>query len=238
MAKKSWLEVVAACKKSIGNQKKGYSQSGYIDVTVDGKTINTRRDCSGFVSVCLSFYTGKKLLTSSSGFSSDSNVAKYMTNAGFSKMDWPGWSGTQAGDIYVVNGHVEICAKSGTKDVYNCGSNDSNNNPGVTKSGHNSYTYIWRPGNPGTGGQILSTGSAVSSDGGANTTDSSSGENIFSKLSSGFSNIWSAATNGILTNNANVDLANAWKGTDSGTSTTDSGTDSGASNDASYNGPG
>ena len=144
MAKKSWLEVVAACKKSIGNQKKGYSQSGFIDVTVDGKTINTRRDCSGFVSVCLSFYGGKKILVNSTAYTTGMGIGDYLESLGFKKIKWPGFDKTKAGDIYAVIGHVEICAKSGTNIVYNCGSNSSSNNPGPTTSSHKSYSYLWR----------------------------------------------------------------------------------------------
>lgn len=229
---KDWLSIVAACKKSIGQQQKGYSQSGYIDVTVDGKTINTRRDCSGFVSVCLSFYTGKKLLTNSSGYESDPGVAKYLTSAGFSKMPWPGFDKTQAGDIYVKGGsHVEICAEGGTKKVYNCGSNESCNNPGVTNSGHSGYNYIWRPGDPGTGGQDLTVGAASGSSDSSATADTSSTTSIFDSLSSAFTNVFTEAGNRLLKGDKNTDftsVANAAISSDTGSSSS-SGTDDSAS---------
>jgi hypothetical protein len=158
---KDWLSVVAAVKKAIGVQQKGYSQSGYIDFTVDGKTYNTRRDCSGFVSACLNVYTGEKHLTSSRGFASDANIASWLTKYGFSKMNWPGWENTKAGDILVIPGHVEISAQDGVKKVYNCGSDSSCNNPGITDGSKSAYTYIWRPNNAGTGGQILTTNAGV-----------------------------------------------------------------------------
>ena len=158
---KDWLSVVAAVKKAIGVQQKGYSQSGYIDFTVDGKTYNTRRDCSGFVSACLNVYTGEKHLTSSRGFASDANIASWLTKYGFSKMNWSGWENTKAGDILVIPGHVEISAQDGVKKVYNCGSDSSCNNPGITDGSKSAYTYIWRPNNAGTGGQILTTNAGV-----------------------------------------------------------------------------
>lgn len=144
MAKLTWIETVAACKKSIGSQKKGYSQTSTIEVTVNGKTLVTRRDCSGFVSVCLSFFTGSKILTNSTSFVSSESVESYLKKAGFKKVKWTGWDKVKTGDILAIVGHVEISAKSGTKQVYNCGSNSSSNNPGITTSSRSEYTCIWR----------------------------------------------------------------------------------------------
>lgn len=229
--KKDWLSVVKACKNSIGIQKKGYSQSGYIDVNVDGKTINTRRDCSGFVSVCLSFYTGEKILTSSSGFMSGSNVETYLKKHGFSKYDFPGWDKVKAGDILVVKGHVEISAENGSKSVYNCGSNSSCNNPGATKSGHKTYTYVWRPNNAGTGGENYATNSVAGTDDGTSTTTTTTTSNggstsILSTVSNFMSSFATKALNGLFGGSYDTDYSDVFNtGSTTTTTTTSSGSD-------------
>lgn len=135
----NWLSIVQAVKQAVASQKPGYNQSGYITITVNGKKIRTRTDCSGVVSAMLQAYGSYSSGTMTS--------THYMTSAptGFKKIAWPGWDNLQAGDILIdQSSHTEVYAGSG-RQVYNAGSTGSINNPGATTSGHSSYDYIWRP---------------------------------------------------------------------------------------------
>lgn len=147
---KDWLNTVAKVKSALGNLKLGYSQTSKSKITVDGVTKYIRRDCSGFVSCCLSYYTGKDYLAGSSSYATQSN--DYLLKAGFTPIKWPGWDKLKAGDIMAINGHVEIFVRNdgAVHKVYNCGWHDSANNPGITNSGHSYYTVIWRPNVAGT----------------------------------------------------------------------------------------
>lgn len=147
---KDWLNTVAKVKAALGNLKLGYSQQSKSKITVDGVTKYIRRDCSGFVSCCLSYYTGKDYLAGSSSYATQSN--DYLLKAGFTPIKWPGWDKLKAGDIMAINGHVEIFVRNdgAVHKVYNCGWHDSANNPGITNSGHSYYTVIWRPNVAGT----------------------------------------------------------------------------------------
>lgn len=145
----TWLNICVKVKQAIAALHKGYSQSGYNKITVNGETRTIRRDCSGYVSACISYYTGKHYLTTSHTYTKRSNST--LSKAGFSSFAWPGWGSLQVGDIIARNGHVEIFAglENGKHMVWNCGSDKSVNNPGKTVSGHSSYTTVWRPANPG-----------------------------------------------------------------------------------------
>ena len=141
-----WVDVVKAVKKAIAAQKPGYSQSNYITIDVGTGDIKVRTDCSGFVSACLIAFGKLKngTMLSSHNYSnkSDSN----MSGTGFAAMDWPGWDALIEGDIIARSGHVEIFARNdgNTHYVYNCGGTDSVNSPDATRTGHSSYTTIWR----------------------------------------------------------------------------------------------
>lgn len=166
----SWISIVQAVKQAIAAQQPGYSQSRYITINVGGIEKSVRTDCSGFVSACVSYYTGQDFGTTSSGFLSQ-NIP-VLLNAGFQFMGWPGWEGLVPGDIIAVSGHVEIFAgnEGGTHMVYNCGSDFSTNNPGMTKTSRTAYSGIWR--SPENGSAVLNTtgiaGTTTNNNGGTN----------------------------------------------------------------------
>ena len=143
----SWINVVRAVKEAIAAQKPGYSQSRYITINVNGKTIKVRTDCSGLVSACLAAYGA---IPSNKYYRSATLVNKddaTLTKSGmFTAMDFPGWDNLKEGDILVVNGHTEIFSRNdGNKHyVYNAGSTSSINNPGETRSSKSTYKMIWR----------------------------------------------------------------------------------------------
>lgn len=135
----NWLSCVRAVKEAVAAQKPGYNQSNYINITINGKTIRTRTDCSGVVSAMLQSYGSYAAGTMSSTGNMQGAPPK-----GFKKLNWSGWNNLQEGDILIRSGHTEVYAGSGKK-VYNAGGTSSINNPGATDSGYNSYTYVWRP---------------------------------------------------------------------------------------------
>lgn len=151
----SWINIVQAVKQAIAAQQPGYSQSRSITIDVGGVPKSVRTDCSGFVSACVSYYTGQDFLTNSSGYLSP-NIG-ILQNAGFQYMPWPGWEGLVPGDIIAISGHVEIFAgnEGGTHMVYNCGSDSSTNNPGMTKTSRSAYSSIWR--SPEAGSAVLNS---------------------------------------------------------------------------------
>ena len=137
----SWLDACAKVKAAIAANKPGYSQTIRIKINVDGTEMTVRPDCSGYVSACISYYTGKDFLTYTGAMlSKDAAISKY----GFTRIPWTSWQSCQPGDIVVRNGHTCIFAgPTGTNNVWNCGSDSSVNNPGMTQD-HSKYTYIWR----------------------------------------------------------------------------------------------
>lgn len=135
----NWLAVVTAVKEAVASQKPGYSQSGYITINVNGKSIRTRTDCSGVVSAMLQAYGAY-----SPGKMVGTGAMQDDPPPGFKKLKWAGWDNLQAGDILISAGHTEVYAGSGNS-VYNAGGDSSINNPGATPSSHDSYTYVWRP---------------------------------------------------------------------------------------------
>ena len=147
----SWISIVKATKKAMADamQNRQYNQGASVKLTVDGKTLSVRTDCSGLVSGCLRFFGAMNNVLNSSGFCSAKSIK------GFTKMSWPGWDGLVEGDIIARNGHVEIFARNegGTHYVYNGGSTKSLRSADATVTGHSSYTTVWRC-NSGSGSHI------------------------------------------------------------------------------------
>ena len=141
----SWIDVVRAVKQAVAAQKPGYSQTNFINITVGGRTIRVRTDCSGLVSACVDVYGNKSgYLTDSRGFTNKGN--KVLLELGFTPLSWSGWDSLQEGDIIAKDGHVEIFSRNegGRHYVYNAGATSSINNPGETGSSKPSYTTVWR----------------------------------------------------------------------------------------------
>lgn len=136
----TWVSVVQATKEAMATASGTYSQGSSCNITVDGKSIKARTDCSGFVSACLKAFGSDIGTQTSASFTSGVKIP------GFTKMSWPGWDKLVKGDIIALNGHVEIFSHndgSGHK-VWNYGSNKSAPVKGVTGSSHGSYTTVYR----------------------------------------------------------------------------------------------
>lgn len=136
----TWIGIIKEVKKAIATNIGHYSQGESHNIEIDGKTINIRPDCSGFVSACLEVYGASSGKYTSHSFTSGVNIK------GFEKSGWPGWENLIEGDIIATNGHVEIFARNdgGTHYVYNVGSHKSAANPDATKSSRSEYTTVYR----------------------------------------------------------------------------------------------
>ena len=141
----TWLSIVKAVKSAMAAQNPTYGNK-YISITVGGKTLSVRTDCSGYVTACLKYYGCNVGNMTSASFTNPSNQT--MLNSGFVSMPFTGWENLQEGDIIAKTGHVEIYShtENGKHMVYNCGSTNSLRSATPTKSSKIVYTTVWRPG--------------------------------------------------------------------------------------------
>ena len=227
--KMNWDSTVKTVKAAIAAQNPVYNQGGYIYIKINNVTEKVRTDCSGYVSACLVYYGAFKSgeITNSTGFSSSSDIENKLTNAGFKKRRFTGWSDLRCGDIISQSGsHVEIFAYTirGHNYVYSCGSTNTLRSAGPTlDSGKHVYDTVWSPPENavGTIGSYSSDGIPATTDG---VTTPSSGTSFFDKLGGFFSEAGSRMLNGVFTGNFNSDFSSYWNGntgsTDSSTSST------------------
>lgn len=155
----TWVSVVQATKEAMATASGTYSQGSSCNITVDGKSIKARTDCSGFVSACLKAFGSDVGTLTSSTFTSGVKIP------GFTKMSWPGWNKLVKGDIIALNGHVEIFSHNdgGSHKVWNYGSNKSAPVKGVTGSSHDSYTTVYRCNSNAGKGSGITLGNAIGS---------------------------------------------------------------------------
>lgn len=146
--KMNWMTCVKTVKAAIASKVNSYSQSSSHTYNINGKTIKIRDDCSGYVSGVLNLYGAfsNSYMTSSRGFVSESGVASKLKAAGFQKLSFS-WDACKQGDIIARNGHVEIFdhTKDGVHYVYSNGSTSGIKSTEPRKTGHKSYSVIWRP---------------------------------------------------------------------------------------------
>lgn len=149
----NWLSIVSSVKKVLATQVGYYSQGALVEVTMpDGTKGTLRPDCSGYVGFCLwlSGLQGSSPNINSASGSSGGSIPGVTCHAMSELSDY---SQLLPGDIVFKSGHVEIIAESPVpgstgetrSKVYNCGSNDSAANPGITTgTALGKYTYFWR----------------------------------------------------------------------------------------------
>ena len=225
-----WLSIVREVKRQFAEKKMGYSQSRWTDITIGGKTIKMRTDCSGYVTTCMKFYGA---LPENTGVCSTHSMIRGnsdMEKSGFKAMSWPGWDGLIEGDVLVnPSTHTEIFARNdgGSHYVYNCGSDSSCNSADPTGSSKGSYEIVWRPGAAGEGAVDVDGQSTLGSI--ANTV--SEGLSIFAKIGGALASAGATAFNRILKGDwSNTDYTKEVQNAFSGSSSSDSGdgsTDSG-----------
>jgi len=145
-----WMTSVKSVKAALAKQKFVYSQTRYSTIKIGTLSESVRHDCSGYVSACLYFFGAfkKNQMTTSWGFAKDSDIAKQLKAAGFTKMDWPGWSSLKEGDIITQpNAHVEIFSHNlnGKHYVYSNGkTSDCQSAVATPDGGRHRYTVAWR----------------------------------------------------------------------------------------------
>lgn len=124
----NWVECVKNTKQLMASKVGYYGYGQYRTISYNGKSYTIRIDCSGYVSACLYFYGLQSGLNAYSSAGLKGNIP------GFVKYKWNGSTDKlQVGDILVYDGHTEIWAGNGK--VYNYGSNNSAEVPGVTNYG-------------------------------------------------------------------------------------------------------
>ena len=227
---KNWLAIVEAVKKAIASQSPGYSQSRYITITVNGRSMKARTDCSGYVGTCLKYYgvLDEGTNVTSRTFSSSNFPA--LSSGGFTHMPFSSWENLKAGDIISLPGHVEIFCeiKNGQHYVYNCGSDKSVNSPTPTVSGHSSYTDVWRPGDAGSADGSISAEGSTSASLSSGSNESNDAASI---ITSHFSAFASKAMNGVLTGNWDNNFSSLTDtGSSSDSGSVSSGSDASAAN--------
>lgn len=156
-----WLEICKQTKQALAQVIKDsgfypgpkedpnsqYSWYGESPVSVNGKTISVRRDCSGYVSACIYFYGQAQGITtgynwSTQNFSESGEGGQALTQLGFTPK--PGDSSILAGDVEVnLALHMQVAAEDGGRLVYNAGSNSSISNPGATSGGSHTWDILW-----------------------------------------------------------------------------------------------
>ena len=164
-----WVSIVRAVKQLVAAQAPVYNQSGYINITYNGRTVKTRTDCTGIIATMLKFYG---VLPESTNITSRVLLTEGAIPNGFTKSPWPGWDKLVEGDIISRAGHAEIFAfNNGNKHmVYNGGSTNALASPGATYTGHkDGYDVIWRCNEtssinnliPGMSNGVLGTGAEL-----------------------------------------------------------------------------
>jgi hypothetical protein len=219
-----WLSIVKSVKALVAAQKPKYDQGGTMYITYNGKKWKMRPDCSGLVGIMLQIYGA---IPEGTNVTSSSLCSSGAISDGFTYGGWPGWDNLQEGDIITRHGHVEIFCRNenGTHYVYNGGSTDALCSAGATKTGHSQgYEVVWRPGDAGTGSNVVSTGDATVS-----TDSSSSSDDIASNVASVFSQLQSGALEVALGTKSVDDIDFTWGSSSSSSSTSTTDTSSSAS---------
>ena len=212
--REKWINIVAEVKQQIAASKLGYSQGGTVNVTIGGKTLSVRRDCSGFVTACLAFYGNVPYSTTS--LRSDTYAkgnSSLLKDSNFTMEKFKSFNDLRKGDIIAKSGHVEIFAANvdGNTYVYNVGSDSSANDPYATIHSYeeNQYTTVWRVGAPGNGAvkapnhdvQVDKNynGSPTTASVNSDSSGSSKASSFLSKITGAFSSVGNALFEAALT---------------------------------------
>ena len=228
MSKKrqTWLKIVQDIKKL-------YSNYGYYDdtgtvrvpITYNGKTLQCRLDCSGYVSACIAFAgiirdDQQPMVIYNTAHENGHSNSWGMSEIGFTHFIFDGdLSKLAPGDVMSNDVHSQIFAGiiDGQPMVYSVGDNYSCAQPGATSWSGTGYTNFWSI--DGVKSDLVYKGGVKSTSTGAKTstettstvddstesTSSSTGGTAFEKIKNWISQFTSKAINGLITGNWDTD---------------------------------
>ena len=233
MSKKrqTWLKIVQDIKKLYSNYGY-YSQVGRVPITYNGKTLNCRLDCSGYVSACIAFAgiirdDQQPMVIYNTAHENGHSNSWGMSEIGFTHFIFDGdLSKLSPGDVMSNEDHTQIFAGiiDGQPMVYSVGSDWQCAQPGATSWSGTGYTNFWSI--DGVKSDLVYKGGVKSTSTGARTstettsavdastvddstesTSSSTGGTAFEKIKSWISQFTSKAINGLITGNWDTNYA-------------------------------
>ena len=222
--RQKWLKIIQDVKKL-------YSNYGYYDdtgtvrvpITYNGKTLQCRLDCSGYVSACIAFAgiirdDQQPMVIYNTAHENGHSNSWGMSEIGFTHFIFDGdLSKLSPGDVMSNDVHTQIFAGiiDGQPMVYSVGDNYSCAQPGATSWSGTGYTNFWSIDGVKSDlvykGGIKSTSSDTSSGTGGHRYDTTSSVDnptdgsVFEKIKSWISQFTSKAINGLITGNWDTD---------------------------------
>lgn len=224
--RQKWLKIIQDVKKLYSNYGY-YSQVGRVPITYNGKTLNCRLDCSGYVSACIAFAgiirdDQQPMVIYNTAHENGHSNTWGMSEIGFTHFIFDGdLSKLSPGDVMSNEDHTQIFAGiiDGQPMVYSVGSDWQCAQPGATSWSGTGYTDFWSIDGVksdlvykgGIKGGVKSTSSGARGTVGDDTTSpvddstestsSSTGGTTFEKITSWISQFTSKAINGLITGN-------------------------------------
>ena len=230
--RQKWLKIVQDVKKLYSNYGY-YSQVGRVPITYNGKTLNCRLDCSGYVSACIAFAgiirdDQQPMVIYNTAHENGHSNSWGMSEIGFTHFIFDGdLSKLSPGDVMSNEDHTQIFAGiiDGQPMVYSVGSDWQCAQPGATSWSGTGYTNFWSI--DGVKSDLVYKGGVKSTSTGARTstgvktstettstvddstesTSSSTGGTAFEKIKSWISQFTSKAINGLITGNWDTNYA-------------------------------
>ena len=221
MSKKrqKWLKIIQDVKKLYSNYGY-YSQVGRVPITYNGKTLNCRLDCSGYVSACIAFAgiirdDQQPMVIYNTAHENGHSNSWGMSEIGFTHFIFDGdLSKLSPGDVMSNEDHTQIFAGiiNGQPMVYSVGSDWQCAQPGATSWSGTGYTNFWSI--DGVKSDLVYKGGVKSTSIGATTSttssssstnsDGSENTNVFSKITNWLSQFTTKAIDGIMTGKWNT----------------------------------
>ena len=217
--RQKWLKIIQDVKKLYSNYGY-YSQVGRVPITYNGKTLNCRLDCSGYVSACIAFAgiirdDQQPMVIYNTAHENGHSNSWGMSEIGFTHFIFDGdLSKLSPGDVMSNEDHTQIFAGiiDGQPMVYSVGSDWQCAQPGATSWSGTGYTNFWSI--DGVKSDLVYKGGVKSTSIGATTSttssssstnsDGSENTNVFSKITNWLSQFTTKAIDGIMTGKWNT----------------------------------
>ena len=224
--RQKWLKIIQDVKKLYSNYGY-YSQVGRVPITYNGKTLNCRLDCSGYVSACIAFAgiirdDQQPMVIYNTAHENGHSNSWGMSEIGFTHFIFDGdLSKLSPGDVMSNEDHTQIFAGiiNGQPMVYSVGDDWQCAQPGATSWSGTGYTNFWSI--DGVKSDLVYKGGvkSTSSDANADTSSGTGGHrydttasvdnptdgSVFEKIKNWISQFTSKAINGLITGNWDTD---------------------------------